>query len=406
MVVGGGVIGLCTAYYLLRSGREVLVLERGKEQGDSCSRGNAGMVVPSHFVPLAAPGVVTQGLKWLLDPESPFYVRPRLSLDLARWGWLFLKHANAEHVAQSSLLLRDLNMESRRLFGELEEEKSFGLVKRGLVMFCETERMLEEEAELAARARELGLPAELCDQARLRELEPELEMNVVGGIWHGEDCHMDPDRFLRELRRRIEGRGGEIRHEARVGAVEDRAVVLEDGERLEARQVVVAGGAWSPELAKSMGLSLPMQAGKGYSLTVKNPAQLPRLCSILTEAKVAVTPMGDRMRFGGTMEIGGNSLKVSPRRVQGIIKSACRVFPRFEPEDFEEIKPWAGLRPCSPDGLPYLGWAPGRKDVLVATGHAMMGLSLGPVTGKLVAQMITGEEPLVDVSRLAAGRFG
>ena len=155
-----------------------------------------------------------------------------------------------------------------------------------------------------------------------------------------------------------------------------------------------------------MGLKLPMQAGKGYSLTLREPARLPRLCSILGEAKVAVTPMGGRLRFGGTMEIGGNSLEVAPRRVQGIIKSACRVLPQFAPEDFAGVEPWAGLRPCSPDGLPYLGKVEGRGEVFVATGHSMMGLSLGPVTGKIVAQMVCGEETVLGVEKLGVGRFG
>jgi D-amino-acid dehydrogenase len=404
VVIGGGVIGLCSAYYLLRSGREVVVLERDEEKGGNCSVGNAGMVVPSHFVPLAAPGVVTQGLKWLLDAESPFYVRPRLSLELARWGWLFLQHANEEHVARSARLLRDLSMESRGLFEELEEEGSFGLVKRGLLMLCETGKMLEEEAELAAKGREMGLLAEVCDRSRLKELDPGIEMNVVGGIWHGDDCHMDPTRFLDELRRRIGEMGGEIRYAARVEGIEGDEAILESGERVTGSALVVAGGAWSPEVARCVGAKLSMQAGKGYSLTLKNPTRLPELCSILGEAKVAVTPMGGTLRFGGTMEIGGNSLKVSPRRVQGIIKSACRFLPQYTPEDFSGVEPWAGLRPCSPDGLPYLGKVPGAGNVFVATGHSMMGLSLGPVTGKIVAQLVGEEETSVEVGALRVDR--
>jgi D-amino-acid dehydrogenase len=404
VVIGGGVIGLCSAYYLLRAGREVVVLEREGERGDSCSVGNSGMVVPSHFVPLAAPGVVRQGLRWLLDPESPFYVRPRLSLELARWGWTFLRHTNEKHVRTSATLLRDLSLESRRLFEELEEEESYGLVKRGLLMLCETERGLEEESELAAKARDLGLVAEICDTERLKELDPDIEMKVVGGVWHGQDCHMDPVRFLAELRRRILAQGGELRYGCEVKGIEDGNAVLADGERVEGETVVLAGGAWSPEVARSLGVRLSMQSGKGYSLTLKEPVQFPRLCSILAEAKVAVTPMGRELRFGGTMEIGGNALTVAPRRVLGIVKSVCRAFPQFKLEDFEGVKPWAGLRPCSPDGLPYLGRVPGVENVIVATGHSMMGLSLGPVTGKLVAQLVEGEEAGIDVGQLAVGR--
>jgi D-amino-acid dehydrogenase len=406
VVVGGGVIGLCTAYALLQRGRDVVVLERGTEGAGNCSRGNAGMVVPSHFVPLAAPGVVGQGMKWLLDPESPFWVRPRASVALARWGWLFLRHATRKHVAESAPLLRDLSLESSRLFVEWEKERSFGLVRRGLMMLCETEEALEEEAELAGEARELGLEVEVCDAKRLAERDPGVDMSAVGGVWHGQDCHMDPSRFLDELRRRIVKRGGEIRYHARVRGIEDGRAVLEDGEVVRGGAVVVAGGAWSPELARSLGLRLPMQAGKGYSMTIGKPAQLPELCSILCEAKVAVTPMDGKLRFAGTMEVGANDLSVNPRRVAGIRKAACRVFPRFGMEDFEGVRTWAGLRPCSPDGLPYVGEMPGQKSVFVATGHAMMGLSLGPVTGEVVASLVEGEAPVVAVQKLAVARFG
>ena len=194
IIVGGGVIGMCCAYYLAREGREVLVLEQEAENGNNCSRENAGMVVPSHFTPLAAPGVVTQGLKWLLDGESPFYVRPRLSLDLARWGLAFLLHANARHVTASAQLLRDLQLVSRELFKDLAGEFDFGLERRGLLMLCETDEFLEEEVELATRARELGLRVEVCDPNRLAELDPDVEMKARGGIWYEQDCHLDPGK--------------------------------------------------------------------------------------------------------------------------------------------------------------------------------------------------------------------
>lgn len=403
VVVGGGVIGLSCAYYLARAGRPVLVLERGLEGGDNCSAENAGMVVPSHFIPLAAPGVVRQGLKWLLDRESPFYVRPRLSWPLVRWGIGFVRHANRRHVEQTSGVLLDLHLRSRELFEELGREGDFGLTQRGLLMLCETEKQLEDEADLAARARDLGLEAELCDMKRVAELDPDAEMSAQGGVWFPQDCHLDPGRFLALLRTLIQKHGGTIRYDARVDHLDSAAgrVMLGNGEPVKGDKFVVAGGAWTPQLAKQCGLSLPMQAGKGYSLTLNDPAQLPRLCSILTEARVAVTPVGNALRFAGTMEICGNDLSINERRVQGIIKSACRVFPRFSPADFAGVKRWAGLRPCSPDGLPYIGKPPGNERVMIATGHAMLGLSLAPITGRLVAEWIdrpAGEHPIPAVS--------
>jgi D-amino-acid dehydrogenase len=405
IIVGGGVIGTCCAYYLAREGRDVLVLEREEEGGDNCSRENAGMVVPSHFTPLAAPGVVTQGLKWLLDAESPFYVRPRLSLDLARWGLSFILHANSRHVAGSAELLRDLQLASRELFKDLAEEFDFGLQRRGLLMLCESGELLREEEALAERAKALGLRVEVCDPDRLRELDPDVEMQVQGGIWYEQDCHLDPGRFLRGLKEVAVQKGAEFRYDCRVREVGDGTVVLEDGEELTGTEVIVAGGAWMAELSRSLGTRVPLQGGKGYSMTLENPGARPGLCSLLGEAKVAVTPMGDSLRVAGTMEICGNDLSINERRVQGIIKAACRVFPELTPGEFEGVERWSGLRPCSPDGLPYLGRVRGRDRVLVAGGHAMLGLSLGPITGKLVTELVEGKCPTIPVEQLAVDRF-
>ena len=405
LIVGGGVIGLSCAYFLARAGRKVVVLEREDPDGNNCSRENAGMVVPSHFTPLAAPGVVMQGLKWLLNPESPFYVRPRLSLDLVRWGLAFMLHANSRHVAASADLLRDLQLASRDLFEELAKDFDFGLQKRGLLMLCETGKLLQEEAELAARGRELGLRVEVCDRGRLAELDPAVEMRVRGGIWYEQDCHLEPGRFLEGLKAGAEKRGAEFRYRCEVERVGDGEIRLQSGEELSGSHVVVAGGAWTPALARSLKLRIPMQGGKGYSMTLSRPGALPQLCSLLGEARVAITPMGESLRVAGTMEICGNDLSVKERRVEGIIKAACRVFPGLEPAEFEGVRRWAGLRPCSPDGLPFLGQVPGHKRVILASGHAMLGLSLGPVTGKLVSELVAGARPMIPLQQLAVGRF-
>ena len=405
IVVGGGVVGLCCAYYLSKEGREVLVLEREQEQGNNCSRENAGMIVPSHFTPLAAPGVVTQGLKWLLDAESPFYVRPRLSLDLARWGLSFISCANAKHVKASAGLLRDLQLASRELFKDLSNHMDFGLQRRGLLMLCESSDFLKEEEDLARKAQELGLRVEVCDPDRLRELDPGVEMNAQGGIWYEQDCHLNPGDFLNGLKEMLVAAGGELRYGCKVSDIGDGIVELDGGERIEGAEIVVAGGAWTSGLARSLGTRVPLQGGKGYSMTLQNPGVLPQLCSLLGEAKVAITPIGNSLRVAGTMEICGEDLSINERRVQGIIKAACRVFPGLRPEEFEGVRRWSGLRPCSPDGLPYLGRVEGREKVLVASGHAMLGLSLGPITGKLVCDIIAGRAPTISIEQLAVDRF-
>lgn len=409
VIVGGGVIGLCSAYYALRRGFAVTVVEREISTEGNCSMGNAGMIVPSHFTPLAAPGMIAKGLRWMFDAESPFYVRPRLSSALARWGWLFYRHSTERHVRATRGVLRDLNLESRRLFSELSEEEDFGLVKRGLLMLCKTAKGLEEEAHVAEEAHEIGLGADVLDRAATARMDPAITMDVAGSVYFPQDCHLDPARFMASMRQRILAAGGVIESGVKIERIElvGRKVVAVSGggRRFEGTHFVVAGGSWSAELLRTVGLRLPLQAGKGYSLTLPAPPELPELCSIFAEAKVAVTPMGGRLRFGGTMEVGGLDLSVNPARVRGIVKSVHAYFPNFSDADFQDIEPWAGLRPVSPDGIPYLGEVPGRENLIVATGHAMMGLSLGPVTGRVVADLLAGDSPFRSLEALAPGRF-
>jgi D-amino-acid dehydrogenase len=219
-------------------------------------------------------------------------------------------------------------------------------------------------------------------------------MNAVGGVWFPQDCHLDSLEFLAAIRRGISDNGGDFID----GEVEDfetskgscKAVILTNGERIAADHVTIACGAWSPAMTRRLGLRLLMQGGKGYSFTIPKPAELPLLCSILKEGRVAITPMGETLRVAGTLEICGNDLSIDRVRLGGIIDAFCRAFPAFSKADFEGLEPWSGLRPCTPDGLPYIGRAPGFGNVVIATGHAMLGLSLGPVTGKLVAALVAG----------------
>jgi D-amino-acid dehydrogenase len=408
-MIGGGVIGLCSAYYALKRGFAVTVIERETAGGDNCSTGNAGMIVPSHFIPLAAPGMIAKGLRWMLSPKSPFFVRPRLDPALARWGWLFYRHSTPRHVAACRGLLRDLNLESRRLFAELSENEDFGLVRRGLLMLCNTAKGLHEEAEVAAMAREIGLGAEVLDASATARLDPGVTMTVAGSVHFAQDCHLDPQRFLSSMRRRVIELGGVIETGVDIDRLEtSRGKVIAItgmGRRFEADRFVVAGGSWSARLLRSAGLRLPLQAGKGYSLTLPTPPELPQLCSIFAEAKVAITPMGGRLRFGGTMEVGGLDLTINPLRVKGIIESIHAYFPKFSAADFEGVKPWAGLRPVSPDGLPYIGAVKHLPNLVVNTGHAMMGLSLAPISGRLAADILAGDEPFRPIGALAPGRF-
>lgn len=410
VIIGAGVIGLTTAHYCAASGFEVTIVERQPARRDGASYGNAGMIVPSHFIPLAAPGMVALGLKWMWNPASPFYIKPRLDADLLDWGLQFWRAANAQHVQRSAPLLRDLALASRACFEELAAQWDFGLVKRGLLMLCHGERALHEEAAVAEQARALGVPADVLDAQQTAALDPGVSLDVAGAVYFPMDAHLTPGRFMAALQADLERRGvtfawGSEAQGWRVESGRLRAVVTPDHGEIEADEFVLCGGSWSPGLVRKLGLRLPLQAGKGYSLTLAAPRELPRLCSILAEARVAVTPMDGALRVGGTMEIAGLYETIQPTRVRGIIESFCRYFPCFEPSDFDGVAPWAGLRPCSPDGLPYVGRTEAFPNLSLATGHSMMGVSLGPVTGRLIAEILAGEPPSHDLCLLSPDRF-
>lgn len=352
VILGGGVSGLAVAEACARRGHRVTLIERHGAQRDGCSYGNAGMVVPSHFVPMAAPGMVALGLKWMWNPESPFYIKPRVDTELARWGRLFIKSATKTHVERCAPLLRDLHLAARDAYQKFAvDNDDIGLTRKGLMMLCQEAHTLDEEAAMAARAEALGVPATVLDAAGAAQLDPGITMNIAGAVHYPMDCHLSPERYLAALERRAAEHGAAFLWDTAVRSLVRengiiRAVLTSSGE-IEGDIFVLCGGVWSGTLLRPLGVRLPMQAGKGYSVTLPNPVERPALCSILTEARVAVTPMGDALRFGGTMEMAGLDERVTRRRVEGILRAASRYFPKFERHHFDGIEPWHGLRPLS-----------------------------------------------------------
>ncbi len=411
VIVGGGVIGLATAWHCARRGHEVTVVERLPAIRGGCSFGNAGMVVPSHFTPLAAPGAVGMALKWMFKPDSPFYLEPRLDWELAAWCWRFFRGSTSSHVDRAGPLLAELQLRSRAGFRAMEEAGlDFGLKENGLFMLCQSEAGLEEEARMAERARVLGLPVEVLDAKATAAREPGIEMDVVGSVLYPMDCHLDPQQFMAGLEVALKETGVRFAWEAEIchwrcdnGRV--CAVITASGEQIEADEFVLSAGIWSPETVCDLELNLPMQAGRGYSVTLSETPQTLRSCALLTEARVAVTPVGNGIRFGGTMEITRKTAPLRLSRVKGIVRSACEFFPAFTEADFEGLETWSGLRPCTPDGLPYLGRPRKWGNVIVAAGHAMMGLSLAPVTGQMVADLVEGGGASAGDQMLSPDRF-
>jgi len=397
-IVGGGIVGLCSAYYLNKAGHHVTIFDDGN-MDDTCSIGNAGMVVPSHIIPLASPGMIAKGIRWMFNSKSPFYVKPRLNGDLIKWGMKFYTHANKQHVEKSIPVLKDISVLSKSLYQQLAGENhfDFGYQERGLMMLYQNSETEKEEIEAAHLSNKHGVEAQILSLAEIQKLEPEVKVRAKGGVYFPGDAHLIPQLLIKNLIQYLRQQGVTIKSQSRVedfvinGNKVERIKVSNDS--LPFDDIVIATGAWSGVFCSKLGIDLPMQSGKGYSFTLNDMQKNIRIPSILIEGRVAVTPMGNSLRFGGTMEIIGTDRSISMNRVKGIVETIPAYYPEMNVNVPEPQHIWSGLRPCSPDGLPYIGRSTSFNNVIIATGHSMMGLSLGPATGKLVSEIIN-EQPL------------
>jgi len=410
LVIGGGIIGLSSAYYLRQSGWEVTVIDR-TDLSDSCSYGNLGMIVPSHFVPLAAPGMIAQGIKWMFNSRSPFYVKPSLNMDLISWGLKFIKSATQENVERSAIPLRDINLLSKSLYQELSARPGFdfAMEKKGIMMYFKTEKVAEEEIHLAAKARSMGLDVETLDRNQVQALETEVKLDVLGAIHYRCDAHLYPNKLIPQLIAILKDSGVIFETNCAVekiitGGNKIKKVITNNGV-FEGDVVVMANGSWLPQLTKMAGVTIPLMPGKGYSFTLSKPGKKLNIPAILCEARVAITPMNGHMRYGGTMEIAPVNKKVNMKRVEGIVQSVPKYFPNIELNMPQEKDIWYGFRPCTPDGVPYIGFSKKINNLLIAGGHAMSGLSLGPATGKLVAELANGQPTSVNMEAFDPERF-
>lgn len=410
-VIGGGAVGLCAARALRNRGRQVTVIERG-DLGSGCSTGNAGLVVPSHVVPLAAPGVIGQGLRWVLRRDSPFRVKPRFDLGFLRWLWRFYRACTERHVEGSIPILRDLSLESRALYEKWaggENGLDFGFEASGLLMLHETERGREQDLEEADHARDAGLEVSVLDRGGVEELTPHIPSSVTGGVYYHQDALLDPGRLIAALGRELKKKGATIRRDVAVTGFEwengtVQSIRTTDG-AVEAEEIVLAAGAWSAPLGDELGVDVPIEPAKGYSVTFEVSNGRPDVPFILTEEKISVTPMGEHVRFAGTLELAGFDASVDPYRVGPILEVASEYVPDLDPTAPEAADPWVGFRPCTPDGLPLVGRASPYENVVLATGHCMLGISLAPITGQLVGEIVNGETPDLEVDPLRLARF-
>ena len=409
LVLGGGVAGVCTAREVLRRGRQVTILDRGQICSGS-SYGNAGLIVPSHSVPIAEPGVMAKGLKWLFNPESPFYIKWRSDRQLLSWLWHFRRACTHARVERAMPLMRDLHLESLRLFGALSEEVDFEFGARGRLLVCREERGLESVAREAELMRGLGLEVDMLTAAELAEkVGNAVQFSSVGAAYYPQDAHVQPQHFVRQLAAQCAELGARVVEECEVLAIEGAGgrvsrVRTTRGD-WSAEQVVLAGGAWSPQLLSGLAMRLPVQPAKGYSIMAERPERCPDIPFMLTEAKVAVTPLRNEVRFTGTLELAGLDLSINQRRVDAMRRAVATYVPDWTPDRLRVREIWRGLRPCSPDGLPFLGRSAQWANLVVATGHGMCGLSLGPVTGQIAGQLVCGEASRFDLALCRVERF-
>ena len=409
-VIGGGIIGLASAWYLMDAGHEVTIIDKG-DLSDGTSHGNAGMIVPSHFVPMAAPGVISQGIKWMFDSTSPFYIKPRMDLDLVRWLWKFYRSCNSAHVERSMPVLFRFNDWSKDLYRSFSQDErfSFCFEEKGLLMLYKTKYQELEEIGMVHKAKQLGIKAEVLSLSELRLLEPNIDLDVRGGVYFEGDSHLYPNKFIEQLQKQLQLRGAKFITGTEVQNFkqdkgEISALILSDQSHIKVDEVILSGGSWTSFLLKKIGIKILLQDGKGYSFTIKDAVLKPNITTILTESKVAVTPMGNDLRIGGTLELGGFSSNINKKRLDGIISSIPNYYPQLD-IDMDSIESiWLGYRPCSPDGMPYIGRTESISNLIVATGHGMMGMSMGPATGKLVSEIVDGKESSIDLSMFSIQR--
>ena len=400
VVVGGGVIGLCTAFALHQRGVPVTVLDAGPAE-HAASHVNAGWVVPTLAEPVPAPGLMATSLRWMLRSDSPLYIRPRLDPAFLRWTLHFWRRCNARDFlagteATAAFGARSLSLyDDMRAAGVRYEEH-----RDGLLFAYRTPRALEHDYAALEPVRRFGFEiSPIMSGDDLRALEPSLAAAVSGGYWLPRERSLRPDTLVRGLIDYLRQGGVEVRQATPVTGIETTGkragAVFAGGERIPAATVIVAAGAWTPRLLKPLRVAVPIEAGKGYSIDLRPPPALPHPVSrplYLHETRVAITPLDGMIRLAGTMELSGLNHDLRPERVAAVARSAgwaIEGWPEHTPTSGPGALVWTGPRPMTPDGLPVIGWLPGYTNLAVASGHAMLGVTLAPATGEAVAEMVT-----------------
>jgi D-amino-acid dehydrogenase len=408
LILGGGVIGLSCAHYLLQAGRSVRVLDRGR-LGGATSYGNCGTITPSHAPPLAAPGMIARALRWMLQPDAPIYVKPRLDASLLHWLGRFALRCNDRDWQVSARAKSALLELSRREIESLVREQRLDceFSASGLrYVYRHPENFAQAQEELP-KLQALGIVTRCLDGGALAAAEPALLPGMAGAIEFPGDAQLRPDAYTRELARRVREQGGVIEEDVEVDGFECdggrlTAVRTSRGMR-RARDVVAAFGPWSTPMLRQLGLRLPIQPGKGYSITYSRPALAPTMPLVIRERSVCITAWDSGFRLGSTMEFSGYDASLNRTRLDAL-ERAAREYLR-EPTGGGKREEWYGWRPMTWDDLPLLGRSPRHGNLWLATGHGMMGMSMSAGTGLLLAQLVDGGETAIDVAPYRPDRF-
>lgn len=403
VIVGGGVIGLFTAWYLRKKGADITVIDRGNLT-DGCSFGNAGLIVPSHVIPLASPGMLRKGIKNLFNPRSPVALRMVPDADLIRWYLRFTGAATAKHVQESIPVLKELSLFSKNLYADLKEsgDLNFPFWHKGLLMLYQSQQTGDELLEEAEIARHAGLEVSVLSADEIHRLEPDAKPTVSGGVHYKSDDHLNPSALMKSLISGLEKSGVTIVRNCAVRNIRisgQKATALETEKGIfDFDQLVITAGFWSSEILKQLKINLAVQPGKGYSFKV-NTVRSIHYPALLADANVAVTPLGgERTQFGGGMELGFGGQRISQARIQQIIRAVGQFYPSEKGMQITQEQIWQGHRPCSFDGLPFIGRIPSFQNVFAGTGHSMMGITLAPATGLLLTELISGEKTSLNLN--------
>lgn len=407
VVVGAGIIGTSAGAELARRGAKVCVIDKGAV-GKGCSYGNAGWMTPCFAMPLPMPGMLLKSMKWLLNPNSPLYIKPSLSLDLAHWLFHFMKAMNATQAQRAVEALVTLSQHSLSEYEKLSTQHPEILFeKKGLLMVSRTSAGLESAIEELNYVKDLGVPGKTLNEEELFHMEPALKKPLLGGVYFSNEAMAEPLKVVQAQAEEIKKQGGIILEQCELQdlIIENNQVakmITSQGE-IQAKQVVIATGSWSKSMAQLFRLCIPILGGKGYAMITPPLEHQPKYPIMIVEKKIAITPREKSLRIAGTLELVDQDFSITKRRVENIKKGAREFLDLPENPQIQEL--WAGLRPCTPDGVPLIGYHKNIKNLCFAVGHQMLGLQSGAGTGLMVADILEGKKPFVDTGIFDPNRF-